>query len=262
MQSLEEWIELDLGRSTKPLSPLMSRVIKEWQTIRQAVTAGDLTTLSTNLSQLKTLVDQVSPHLEDALKTTAAYHVRTYLADQFDGDFRRACAAANLPVEGQFPQYLIYPVRIQVDGRRMGVLINRRLHRGLRPSRVVEEVSKERSRLLGRSFSARYFLADLASAYDGLIELESAKNRVTMSGHEVGLRDAYQRLVPMRQWRTDYPETFFAFDLHRLFQSGEVHAPDRRRVHLAPARQARLNLTILDGSGRESQLGLIAFRGD
>jgi len=262
MQSLEEWIELDLGRSTKPLSPLMRRVITAWQTMRRSETAGDLTTILASLPQLKTLVEQIPPHLDDALNTATAYDVRIYLADQFDSDFRRACAAADLPVEGQFPRYLVYPIRIYVDGRRLGVLVNRTLHRGLRVSRVVEAVSKERSRLMSRSFSARYFLIDLASAYDGLIELESAKNRVTMSGHEVGLRDVYKRLVPMRQWRTDYPETFFAFDLHRLFQSGDVHAPDGRRVHLAPARQARLNLTILDGSGRESQLGLIAFRRD
>lgn len=83
-----------------------------------------------------------------------------------------------------------------------------------------------------------------------------------MSGHEVGLRRIYRRLVPMRYWRAEYPEMFFAFDLHRLLQTGEMHAPDGRRIHLAPARAARTNLLVLDGSGRETQLGLIAFRKD
>ncbi len=66
----------------------------------------------------------------------------------------------------------------------------------------------------------------------------------------------------MRQWRADYPEVFFVFDLHRLLQTGEVHEPDGRRIHLAPDRVARNNLLVLDASGHEIQLGLIAFRKD
>ena len=262
MPSLEAWIEGDLGQSTKSLDPLVRRIVTAWQAIRRAEKAGDLVTLSNSLSQLTTLVEQVAPHLENANRTTTAYDIRAYLDDLFDSEFRRACAAKDLPVEGQFPRYLVYPLHIQVDRRRAGVLINRKLHRGLRPSRIVEAISSERARTISRAFNAQYFLADLASAYDGLIELESLRNGVRMAGHEVGLRDAYRRLVPMRQWRADYPETFFAFDLHRLSQLGQVEAPDGRRLHLAPARQARLNITVLDASGRETQLGLVAFRRD
>lgn len=262
MPSLETWIEGDLGQSTRSLDPLIHRVATAWQAIRRAEKVGDLVTLSHSLTQLRALVEQVSPHLENASNAVTAYDIRAYLDDLFDTEFRRACAQKDLPVEGQFPRYLVYPLRIQVDRRRMGVLINRKLHRGLRPSRIVEAISIEQTRLLSRSFNAQYFLADLAAAYDSLIELESAKNRVTMSGHEVGLRDMYRRLVPMRQWRADYPENFFAFDLHRLFQARQVEAPDGRRLHLVPARRARLNLAVLDASGRETQLGLAAFRRD
>jgi hypothetical protein len=83
-----------------------------------------------------------------------------------------------------------------------------------------------------------------------------------MAGHDVSLRHLYQKLVPMRQWRADYSERSFAFDLHRLLRSGETHEPGGRRLHLAPARESRNNLTVLDSSGRELQLGLIGFRKD
>lgn len=262
MQPLEQWLEHNLSQSTQPLTPLMRRLTRTWKAAQTAQAFGDLATLINSLSQVKATLEQLPPTVEGAVSAAAAYDVKAYLDDLFDGEFRSACAASDLTLEGQYPLYLVYPIRVQIDARRMGVLINRKLHRGLRISRVIEAIRSERARLLGRAFNARYFLADLAAAYDGLIALESARNQVQVSGHEVGLRHIYLRLVPMRQWRSEYPERFFVFDLHRLFQSGEDHSPDGRRLHLAPARAAHNNLAILDSSGREVQLGLIAFRKD
>ena len=262
MQSLEQWLETDLNQATQPLIPLMRRLSTSWKAVQTARKVGDLEALSKSLSQLKGVLEQTPSTLGDALATAAAYDVKAYLADMFDSEFRSACAASGLKLEGQYPRYFVYPLRVQIDASRMGVLINRKLHRGLRISRVVEVVRAERDRLLSRQFNAKYFLADLAATYDELVELESLKNRVQMSGHEVGLRQTYRRLVPMRQWRTEYPEAFFAFDLHRLLKSSEIYSPDGRRAHLVPAREARSNFTVLDASEREMQLGLIAFRKD
>lgn len=262
MQSLDQWLEYDLSQATQPLVPLMRRLTTAWKAVQKAQAVGDLATLSNNLSQLKMMLEQIPSPLEGAFTVAAAYDVRMYLDDLFDAELRSACAASDLRLEGQYPRYFVYPLRVQVDARRLGILINRKLHRGLRISRIVEAIRAERERLLGRPFNARHFLTDLAAAYDGLVELESARNRVQMSGHEVGLRRTYRRLVPMRQWRADYPEVFFAFDLQRLIQTGEIHAPDGRRIHLAPDRVARNNLPVLGGSGHETQLGLIAFRKD
>ncbi|MDO8532717.1 MAG: hypothetical protein Q7T26_11255 [Dehalococcoidia bacterium] len=262
MEPLEQWLDRELQQAIQPLVPLPRQITKLWKTAQMAQAVGDLATLSNALSQLKRVWEQIPSTLEGALTVAASYDLKAYLLDRFDADFRNACAASDLAVEGQFPRYLIYPLRLQVDARRMGVLINRKLHKGLRISSVIEVIRTERDRLLARPFNTRNFLADLEATYDDLVEMESAKNKVRMSGHEMGLRHIYRRLVPMRQWRTDYPEVFFVFDLHRLLKSGEIHAPDGRRVHLAPAREARTNLSVLDPSGREVQFGLIAFRKD
>jgi hypothetical protein len=262
MQSLEQWLELELGQTTQPVVPSMRRLTSAWKAAQTAQKAGDLSTLSRSLSQLKTIWEQILPALDRAADTVATYDLKSYLADLFDQEFREACAAAEFPVEGQYPRYVVYPIQVSIDINSMGVRINRKLHRGLRISHVMETIRTERSRLLARPFNARSFLADIASTYDGIIELESAKNQVHMAGHDVTLRHLYQKLVPMRQWRADYSERSFAFDLHRLLRSGETHEPGGRRLHLAPARESRNNLTVLDTSGRELQLGLISFRKD
>lgn len=260
MSSLDHWFEHDLAEAIQPLSQVMRRMALAWKSGKRADEVGDLANLITSLSQLRKVADELPGALAGPLSTAERFDVRMYLDDHFDRDFRSACAAMNLPVDGQYPRYLVYPLRIQIDSRRSGVLINRKLHRGLRISRILDAIQAERSKLLGRPLNAKAFLADLGAEYDRLIELESAKNQVQMAGHEVTLRRLYSRLVPMRQWRVDYPEAFFAFDLHRLLQSGETAIADGRRLHLAPDRTARNNLAVIDASGRKVQLGLIAFR--
>ena len=76
----------------------------------------------------------------------------------------------------------------------------------------------------------------------------------------MGLKRVYTQLTPRREWRTQYPDTFFAYDLHRLLASGETHLRDERRYFLSPARNSRSNLSILDRNGRYAQYGVIAFR--
>lgn len=127
-------------------------------------------------------------------------------------------------------------------------------------SRTVEAVKAERNRLLNRPFNARQFLKELSEQYDSLVELQSAKHGVKFAGQDISLRAIYRRLTSMRQWRSQYPERFFTFDLHRLLRSGEERTPDGRRVRWAPDNVARNNLRVLDASGRELQLGLISFR--
>lgn len=262
MQSLEEWLESSFASSMKTLTPLMRRVTTAWQLACRAEEVGDLTALGTALPQLSSLLEQIPLALTETSKQVTQYDWKTYLADQFDADFRKECSAAELSVEGSFPRYFVYPLRIQIESQRTGVIINGKRYPGLRVSQIVRALRAERTRLTSRPFNARYFLADLAAGYDDLIELETARNGVKMAGHEVSLHEIYRRLVPMRQWRIDYPETFFTFDLHRLLKTGEAHSPDARRLHLAPAREARRNYTVLDGAEREVQLGLLAFRND
>lgn len=256
----EQWLAHDFDQVVQPAVGLMKQLSRVWKAVQRAQAVGDIETLSRDLTQSKAIVEQIAPVLQRAADTASTYDVKTYLDDHFDAEFRGVCEAAGLRVDGRYPRYLIYPLQVRIDTRRMGVLVNRRFHRGLRVSRIVAVIRDERRRLLDRPFGAASFLADLVAAYDGLMELEKAKQGEDLPAQDLYLRRLYDRLVPMRQWRTIYPEGFFAFDLHRLLQSSEIHARDGRRIVLSPAQRERNNLTILDSSGREVQYGLIAFR--
>lgn len=260
MNSLDRWIDEELGAPVQSLTQSMRRLNRASRGVQQSLRDGDLASLPGYITQFENNIGQ----LPDAVSTLGAkssqYDTKAYLEDGFDADFRNACKAAGLPLEGQFPRYDIFPVVIQVDVRNPGVLISRRRHRGLRVSRIVEAVRAERDRLLNRPFNARLFLEELSEQYDSLVELETAKHGVHFAGQDISLRAIYRRLTPMRQWRSQYPERFFTFDLHRLYRSGEESAPDGRRVRLAPSNVTRNNLRVPDASGRELQLGLISFR--
>ncbi|MBI4505302.1 MAG: hypothetical protein HY691_07185 [Chloroflexi bacterium] len=262
MPPLNDWLDHEFSPAASAIGPLVRRLAAAWKGVERACDVGDLETLSSNLSQLGTTIEKMLPAAERVLSMARGYDVGAYLDNQFDAAFREASAASEFPLDGQYPRYLVRPVHVHVQPQRSGVLVNRKFYRGLRVSHIVDIIRRERERLLRRPFNAQHFLTDLQGAYDGLVELESARSRVLLSGHDVGLRRVYQRLVPMRQWRAEYPETFFAFDVHRLLASGETQASDGRRVHFAPAKEARRNLTVLGASGREVQLGLISFRQD
>lgn len=259
MNPLDRWMDEELGGPTQSLAQAMRRLNRAWRGVQQSFKDGDLSSLPGYITQLENTMGPV-----DVVSTLGAkasqYDIKAYLEDGFDADFRSACSVAGLPLEGQFPRYDIFPVVIQVDVRNPGVVISRRRHRGLRVSRIVEAVKAERNRLLNRPFNARQFLEELSGQYTSLVELESAKHGVKFAGQDVSLRAIYRRLTPMRQWRSQYPERFFTFDLHRLLRSGEERTPDGRRVRLAPSNVTRNNLKVLDASGREHQLGLISFR--
>lgn len=260
MNPLDRWLDEELGEPVQALALTIRRLNRAWRSVQQSLRTGDVVSLPGNVTHVESQIYQLPESASSLASRASQYDIRGYLENGFDSDFRRACQAAELPLEGNFPRYNVFPVVIQVDVRNSSVLINRRRHRGLRVSRMVEAIRAERNRLLNRSFNARQFLQDLSQQYDALVELESARHKVSFAGQELSLRAIYRRLTPMRQWRTQYPERFFSFELHRLIRSGEERAPDGRRYRLAPSNVTRNNLRVLDASGRELQLGLISFR--
>lgn len=260
MESLERWLDDQLVPSVKSLELGTRSLLRYWRNLQQAIRIGDLASLIDCLAQIESQCGQVPQVTHDARAIAGSYDVKAYLENNFDRDFREACNGVGMPLEGQFPRYEAFPVVIEVDLRNPGVLINRRRYRGLRVSWLAETVKGERDGMLNQPFNARQFLEELASQYDAVVELESAKHRVQFFGQDISLRHIYQRLTPMRQWRSQYPERFFAFDLHRLLRSGEKQTRDGRHIRLAPANIARNNLLVFDTTGRQVQLGLVSFR--
>lgn len=260
MQGLDKWLDANLVELQRQLNTASRRMIGAVQSARRGVDWGDLTRLETALAQLESSIPTIQDLATSFRQSMQTYDVDGFVRGQLEVDLREACAAKNLRIEGTFPSYFVSPVRIRVDPRTGRVRLNKKVLNGLRATRIVEEIIAERERIVRRPFNSREFLRELGAAYDDLVSLESSRNGVKVQGIERELKQVYQRLTPRREWREQYPEAFFTYDLHRLLSAEELYLPDGRRYYLAPSRSARKNLTILDRGGREVQYGLISFR--
>ena len=258
MEELDQWLDTNLSEPQRQLTQMARRLSRALQKARRGFDLGDLSALRQGLQEVEGTSRGLPEFAASVRNRAEAFDIQQFLRERFDADLRRACADANLPVEGTYPTYVVPPVTLRVDLRAGRVRLNRRLLGGLRIARIVRAITVERDRITTRPFNARQFLRELGAAYDDLVALEPARQMVHVSGIERRLKQIYQRLTPRREWRTQYPEAFFAYDLHRLLSSDELYLADGRRYYLTQSRKS--NWTILDRSGREVQYGVIAFR--
>ncbi len=259
MESLDHWLDSSQSEPLSQLTQMTRGLGPALQKTRRGFILGDLSTLLDGLQELESASRGLQECAASMRDSTKAFDVQQFLRDRFETDFRRACAEKGLSVEGTYPTYLVPPLTVQVDLKASRIRLSRKLHRGLRISRIVDAIISERDRIIRRPFNARQFLRELAEAYDELVALEGAQQGGPLTGIERSLKQVYRRLTP-RRWRAQYPEAFYAYDLHRLLSSDELYLPDGRRFYLSPSRDARTNLTILDKNEREVQYGVVAFR--
>ncbi|MFO8009556.1 MAG: hypothetical protein R6U89_01970 [Dehalococcoidia bacterium] len=261
MESLDHWLDTNMAEYHDKVVQTVRRLNTMVKKSRRSFDLGDVPTLQKSLEEIERTAGELPAISSSAKQVAQEYDTQAFLKDAFDAEFRRVCAERGMNPEGTYPTYLIPPVTVRVDVRLGRVRVNRKLISGLRVNRVVDAVAAERDRVTRRPFNAKEFLAEIATAYDDLVALESARQGVDMgSSIERTLRDIYRRLTPRNTWRKEYPEAFFAYDIHRLLASDQLYLPDGRRYYLSPSRKSRTNMTILDRNGREVQYGVIAFR--
>jgi len=260
MRPLDVWLDEELAHATKPLLFMFRKLQGARNAVKKGQEVGDPSLIANALEQIKTVLGDIKPLAEGLQGLATSYDHKSYFEQMFHGEFINACQLTKLPAEGSFPNYFLYPLKVRIEVAKLGFYINKKFYRGLRMSFLVNEIKKTRDNIIRRPFNGKNFLSELANIYDELIEYYSAKNGVKLPDQEVELRNVYRRLTPMRRWKNNYPESFFAFDLHQLLQSKLLYLPDGRRIHLAPAREERKNLVILDSGGGEMRIGLLSFR--
>ena len=260
MGKFDIWADSNLSTLVQRVNQVSRGINTASQSFKRTFDLGDIPGLRRALHQIESSTNDLAQIAHDVRIQTESYDAQRYLQDQFDSELRQAMTDAGLPLEGTYPNYFIVPVRLSVDARLGRVRVNRRLLSGLRLSHIVETVAQERDRIRNRPFNARQFILELGGAYDDLVTIERAHQGIDASGHALGLKRIYERLTPRREWRSQYTEVFFSYDLHRLLSSDETHLTDGRRYFLSPARNSRLNLNILDPNQRPIQYGVVAFR--
>lgn len=260
MQPLDTWLTTTLDGPHKQVVQAGRLLAKALQEVRRCADNGDVSGLTEALAQIGFSAPDLVSASHIMSRELDKYDIRGFLDGQFDAEFRSAAAAKQLHVEGTFPTYYIAPVRVAVDVKSLRVRINRKVFRGLRVPRVIDEVTAIRDRITKRTFNAKELLRELSDAYDDLVALEKTNQPLRVTGIDRSLRSIYERLTPRREWRNQYPEAFFAYDLHRLLGSGELYCSDGRRYFLTPSRNSRMNLSIMDLNDRVIQYGMISFR--
>ncbi|MDA8145738.1 MAG: hypothetical protein M0Z27_06730 [Thermaerobacter sp.] len=136
-------------------------------------------------------------------------------------EFERLARQKGLPIQGTFPEYVIFPMEVRFDLPGEQVFLKRRRLTILEPAALVQELSRRHQAILGSNFNERRFLQALVKLYD-LLDKASEKK-----GREIPLKRIYE-LLTVRRGAADYSPAEFAFDIYRLRRSSDLVFEGRR----------------------------------
>jgi hypothetical protein len=256
-----------LAPAAKAAADAASKLSTTIKSLQRAAAQGDVDRVGAIAGTLPGLVQSTDRAAADLAAITGGFDFDAYLATGFHADFVDACRAQNLPpLEGQFPSYEVFPLRVRILPDRHRAVVGARTVRDLEPAALAALVRKEIDALTRRSFDAARFLKEVSHAYDvclAIRERTSAARRrgeaaISREGMPIGARDVYAELAPTRLAQAAYTLSMFAFDLGKLQQSGE-HAVDGRHISLGSTREGGRALRSFDSAGREFFIGSIAF---
>jgi hypothetical protein len=251
----ENYLDETLGGPAEALARVGKRVATLAARLPKAAQGGDLRAVEATLRDLAGL--RVEEPLGKAQEALGAFDYRAYLQEGFAADFAEACRQANIPLEGHFPNYLVFPFPVRVDAESMSVLVNKTRVGTLRPATLAAAINAERDRLERSPFNAEDFLAALYRMWERL-NLEQGARHALKLKQPVPLKKVYAELLPFRRWRRDYPETFFAFDVQRLLTSGASEY-NGHRCQLERGRTAAGALRLVDRQGQERLISTVHF---
>jgi len=186
-----------------------------------------------NMVTLKKQLDDIQRLSEESLRLanflverTAAHRMAVSETDQREWtDLFRANLSTQRTVEGDFPQFLVFPIEIRVDFANDQVLINKKITRKLHPKAVADAVERELNRVYAERFNPQQFMKVLLRAFDLLIAEAGTNNVKTQS---VPLTEVY-KLLTLRAGSSSYSAVQFAFDIYR-FRRQEDRSLNGRRV--------------------------------
>ena len=178
MRRLDQWLDEEFAEPNERIVQVTKRISTTSRAVRRSLEQGNVPALQKALQQLDVSGSELARTAPTLLHTAEAYDLKGYIEGHLDGELRRAFADAGLDIEGIYPNYLVVPVRLNVDTRQGRIRVNGKLLNSLRMSHVVAEVSRERERIQNRRFSAQRFLTELADSYDTVVSIEQAKRRV------------------------------------------------------------------------------------
>lgn len=245
----------DMQPQEKAIKDGIASLQKASKSVHKELESGDIKSLAKDLAAMAETAAALSLALKDAADTVEHFDAKAYFENgDFAGQILDICKEAGIDVRGDFPVYEMFPYRIRLDVENQDVYLDRKKIPSVRPSSFVDTVKKGQEKLNKASFNAVNFASELASAYDTAI-LKLNKRPDT----DIYLNSLYKFLAPMGRFRKEYDQQSYAFDLARLYNSGEEWTKDGRRIQFGPSREGKKTIRILDKEGKAQFLATIRF---
>ncbi|MBI2910594.1 MAG: hypothetical protein HYY05_00520 [Chloroflexi bacterium] len=248
-----------LGSHLRAVEEELARATRTLRALQRAARDGDVNALPARAAAAAQQAQQLAAQSE-SLPRASSFDFEAYCAaGGFHAEFSEACDAEGLALEGQFPSYEVFPLRIRVNAAERFATIEGRRVRSLRPRLLAQLIARERQRLEARRFNARPFLEALALAYDTVVALRLLKRGgQSRAGLPMPILEVYRALTLLPGSQAGYSRLMFAYDFGRLLRSGELEV-DGRLLQPGSSRNAANALRIIDPEGHESHFATIAL---
>lgn len=169
--------------------------------------------------------------------------------------FIEGCHASNRQVDGEFPNFRIFPVEVKADLANDAVFINNRLVRSLHPNAIAKLVDAEIARLNKERFNVNQFMRAIVRAYDVLLAERRAEEGTSKVAGAVLLKQIHS-LLALRTGggANGYSLNQFAFDLYRLRTQADLFL-EGRRLAFGTTRNGKDAIVIPLPGGQKEILG-------
>ncbi|MCI8939062.1 MAG: hypothetical protein HFH12_03620 [Dorea sp.] len=246
---------LDMQPHEKSIKDGIASLQKVSRAVHKELESGDMKNMAKDLDSMAETAASLSFALKSAADTVKSFDTKLYFENgDFAGQILSICQEKGIDVRGEFPVYEMFPYRVRLDVENQDIYLDRKKVPCIRPASFVETIVKGQEKLNKASFNALTFAGELASAYD-LAILKFQKQ----PGSDIYLASLYKYLAPMGRFRKEYDQQSFAFDLARLYVSGEESTKNGRRFQFGPSRDNKKAYRILDKDGKEQYLATICF---
>ena len=239
----------DVLESWKKLETAAARLGRLSRQVNKAAGHWDLRLLRQRLPEVAQLAADVATAAQQADSLLTGWNAGAAAsgAAAYAADLERAAAQLRLPLQGEFPEYEVFPLKLSLDLPSEQATIGKRKTTTLDPQALMREVQARHQALHRSSFNANRFMKALTSVHALLREAGKAKNM------DVSLLAIYEVLT-LRSGTGDYTKNEFTFDIYRLRRESSM-VYDHKQLSFLNGRSG--NLAVPNSKGGTDALGIL-----
>lgn len=232
---------------------------KNWLLAKKAKNAWDIQTLEKVLGGYNRQLEEMSvlwANCQNIVEDEVSGMYGHLKSEAYVRELEDALKAANIPLQGQFPQYEFPPFKLMLSID----MCEARLSLGRKQEKTTIMQAKELSKwvalryqkIIGKKFDANRFMKELLAAYK-YANRSAYREKDVLWGRAVSLDTIYELLTMRRSGRQEYPKQLYAYDLGCLKEQFDMVIDDYK-FELGFARNQSKAVLIVDSHGRESRV--------